>query len=688
MKRLIAIMVTLVVLMTTLPACAVAPTSTTGNVPEAVILRVKELFAVDDGYEDFNVDVERRGNETYYSLHWYDPTETLPSVDVTTTEKRVISYRMYPSHMIPTTTKALATTELEASAKDLLKKLLPDLAAEFTVTLSEQTSAMMFDPEEVEFQFFREREGIVVLPQYVTVGLNRYTGELTSYQLVLAPYGSTGEVKFPTTQGLLDEAQAKAAYEKHIRIVPAYMRLTGNRGQQVEYKPIYTNLNPTFDVDAKTGEPVIFNAYAVYRNDMDVAPKSAEADGAGPTLTPEEQLTVDRIKGLKPQSEAEAVLHKTGFIPDAAKLSQVYVGKRYDNPELYQYSFNYKAGEQYYYAAVDAQNLDILSLNRSFSSYGEKMSAEEAAKVAQKAVAQYAPEVQDQVELLLYPTTLAESYTFNFVRKLHDRYVIGDGLTVTVHGKTGYISDFSKFWYEGDIEPVQNDLGLKSATERFWQSVPLYPAFQAQQFPADGGPLNTALVYTTGLNQPVFLDAFTGTRLTAQGQPDAQHLTADSYVDWDKVEHPAELLELLAMGIGYPPGKLSPQGNLTQQEFYRLLLPVRGYDAGAIDEPTLIRAGLVKKGEYRPQEPMKKLMAVKALIRADGSEDVAAISGIFRALTEDTKNLGSDLGYMTLAVGKGYVPLENGKLTPQKILTREEGAMLIYHFTHPLPYGD
>lgn len=168
------------------------------------------------------------------------------------------------------------------------------------------------------------------------------------------------------------------------------------------------------------------------------------------------------------------------------------------------------------------------------------------------------------------------------------------------------------------------------------------------------------LVYTCYDVPSEYVSPFSGKLLKYNGEEYKYDSDIYSYDDleshWIKTD-----AELLAdVGIGFGGGSFKPDVNITADEFIKLAEAMNVY---------------VK---LDPQEEIKKIDAIKALLNSFGYEKVAKLNGIYVTDFEDNGTISQDdIGYTAIAYGLGIIKGDGKNADIYSKLTRAQGVSLL-----------
>jgi hypothetical protein len=94
-----------------------------------------------------------------------------------------------------------------------------------------------------------------------------------------------------------------------------------------------------------------------------------------------------------------------------------------------------------------------------------------------------------------------------------------------------------------------------------------------------------------------------------------------------------------------------------------------------------VRAGLIKKGEVKPEDPILRELMAAVLVRAMGFERVASIHDIYLIKAKDASSVNPAYrGHAAIAMGLGLIRGVSGNFLPQAEVTRAQAAVALVRF--------
>ncbi|MGE5544755.1 MAG: S-layer homology domain-containing protein [Bacillota bacterium] len=149
--------------------------------------------------------------------------------------------------------KAKSREELEKTARDFLKRVQPEKSRYIRLDPDNETQTILEDQAPTSyFNYNRLVNNIPVTNHGISVTVDSITGEIVEYSL------NWPDLKFPAPTGIMNYAQAVAAYLKQLPLTLCYCKLTSDPGVK-DVRLVYIPWND-FDsssymmLDARTGK--------------------------------------------------------------------------------------------------------------------------------------------------------------------------------------------------------------------------------------------------------------------------------------------------------------------------------------------------------------------------------------------------------------------------------------------------
>lgn len=258
-------------------------------------------------------------------------------------------------------------------------------------------------------------------------------------------------------------------------------------------------------------------------------------------------------------------------------------------------------------------------------------------------------------------------------------------------GKTGCVDELWVHWQSGvTFESAEGVISADEAVKACFDAfeMPLsyleYPVLQ-----------NNMLVYkyvlAYALHQPDN-DSYFGGINAKTGEPvwkSYRSAAIYSYTDLAGCFGRTQIEALAAYGVGLSGDKFQPKAKLDQKTMLALLVSACGYEIDLSDEDALDRLysiasneGLIAMADRAPDAAVTRMTFIKTLLGASIYGEAAKVKGIYTCPFADKDKIAeSDLGYAALAYGLGMARGDElGRLNPTSTMTRQEAAVMLYHF--------
>lgn len=661
---------------------------------EEAILIVKELFDISDEYDEFNSFVSTSDDEVYFYLSWQDTREELDIINVNLDGNgKIRSYNKYPSRYkepeqkLPTYTKK----EAEEFALEFVGKIDPDIGK--TIRLATDNNPLIANELNYNFNYHRYINDIPYYQNSISVSVNKYTGQITSY------YANWDyKIEFPKPKGIISNEDAIKFYESGIGLKPIFKEnrysprplADGNKwNHYLVYSPFETNKG----IDAFTGEIVDSNYFGIYFNER----IAKEMDSGVMGLTPVEQEAVDKLSGFL---EVEALEKKAREILKIGKdfeIANKYLQKSYKNSDDYVWYMYFQRQieeEKYEYfdVGIDAKTGEILSFYKMPDYHKDnipKLSIEKALGIAKEYIKSMQPDKFNKIEYIKKPVEDNQlTYYFQFTRTLDDVYVEDDSISVGVDRVSGDIYSYNLNWYKGELPPTDELIPVEKAYETLWREVGMELNYiQLFDYTKSGETKSEVkLVYSLSNEKPSTISGITGELLDYSGEP-FKEIKPIFYIDIDKSYAKDKIETLSQYGIGFEEQEFKPKDKIIQRDFiYLLWKSIHQYRTKEILEDEiyrdLISMGYIREDEINPEAPVTKEEAIKYIIRIMNLEKAASIQGIYKDIFPDSIDIEKGLiGYVNIAYGlKIVIGDDKGHIRPKYELNREDAANMIFNY--------
>lgn len=688
MKRIFVLLLVVAVLLTGLiPAVAYGENGYDKKLEE-MILKAKDLFNISDEYDKFDSSISSYDGKTYFYLNWSDSKGKLDNISISIDNNgNIISYSTYPSVYKEPEKKLpnISESEAEKIAMDFISMVAKDIAK--SIKLVPSNTNMSIGDINYYFNYIRYENDIPFKENYVTVNVNKYTGEVTLYYV-----NWDWDIEFPKPKEIISLEKAKEIYKDTIGLkltykTKGYYPLYDSKEESyfLAYAPFYTDKG----IDAFTGEKVQLSSYGIYYGAKETA------DGS---LTQVELSSVEKLAGLLDEKTIEKIGRERLKLDDGFELYSKSLYKSYKNPDDYIWNLYFqKLIKDNYYTYVDvsldAKTGELVSFYKTLQ-YNEnekpKINRQKALEIAEEYIKALQPDKFKEIELIEDDNKEDNqlTYSFQFIRKTNGIYVENDRIYVNVDAVGKEVYSYSISWYKGDFPTVDNIISLDNAYEILWDKIGFELNYvRTYDYSDPVRPKGVIkLVYSLNSDKPAIISASTGEILDYSGKLYKERTTF-SYIDIDD-SYAKEKIETLAKyGIGFKEEEFKPKEKITQADFiYLLWQTLNQYRLEDLSTEEIykefIMSGYIKEEEKNPEKPITKEEAVKYIIRVMRLDKVAELEDIYKDIFLDSNDISKGLkGYINLAYGlKIIIGDGSGYIRPKYELKREDAANIIFNY--------
>lgn len=666
---------------------------------QGAITKAKELFNITEEYDKFDYHVNGYDGKTRFSLSWNDSNEKLRGIRVTMDSKgEVLNYykeRDYNREYKPKLAKVSKSDAVD-TALEFIKKVNPDVLNNIKYVDSNRPQNVNSDAYYINF--VREENDLLFKTNSIEVSIDNMTGEVINYY-----YNWDDSLIFPSPDNIISLDEAKEIFKDEIGLKLMYKL---NYDDGVKPYLVYSTLNNRY-IDAITGE-IVKNDYRYYFDEVATVEKSA--DSALQNLSPEELSAIKDMEGLLSDTEAEKIARDFLEIDESYTLRYNNLSSDYRNKGEFIWHMNFEIEEEDNYSyrsiSIDAKTGDILSFSKH-EKYDEKevvkYDKDKAFEIAKDYISQMSEEKASLVQyadwnepIIVEPLREEDKprrLSFRFVRYENDAYLLDDGFNVTIDTITGDVVSYSQSWYKGELPSTENVMDLDQAHEALFNEIGMNLEYtiipQIYYEIKEDTEKKVNLLYGINNDKPLIIDPYNGNVLDYRGK----EYIEETIVKYDDIENSygKSQIEILAQyGISLPGDKFNPKNDIVQREFLYLLAKAGNYyinekynDSEEFDKILYNRLkseGIIMEDEISPEAKVTREDAVKFAIRSIKYDKVAEIEGIFLVNFKDNDKITKGLeGYIAIAQGLGIVNGSNGYFYPDKNLTKEQGAIVIYN---------
>jgi hypothetical protein len=652
---------------------------------EQAIIDAKNIIKVPEKYSDFtHYSSEREtidGKIRVWSLNWSEKEGNHGFVSASIGENGFLyEYNKYDGDGDKKGLAKVTKSAAKASADEFLSKVMVADAAQMKAIDQDSNN---YSNQEYSFVYQKFVNEIPVNFVTVSIGVNKYTGEVTSLT------GNNLEIKnmeYSVLDKTIAAADAEKAYIEKLGVNLKYYSYYDYKQKKMNVfagYSIFDNKNKA--IDAKTGEAV-----ALYSNDRISKDKQDYATGnaaqssmakINQELTKEETEAVNSVSNLISKEKAESILRSaTDAITSDKKVKDANLNKNYINDQyVWNISFDNAYGE------VDAKTGEVIALHcyNYDNITGSVVSKADAKNIAENFLNKVAPNKFAQTkyketENRIFKISVVEEgnvLSFNFVRQVNGLEFESNSLHVQVDKNKGKVVGYNNNWYDNITFPdVSQAMNKEAAFNKFKE----LKTFGMQYVIVDKA--KTGLVYNfKDSEENYILDPISGKRLDYMGQAYKENKLPE-YTDISGHWSEKVVKELLENGYYIEGERFNPDMNIGQIEFLRYLYsPMQNNYTDEEFYNMLIQNGVVKKEEKAPSSLVSNKEAAKFIIRYLGHEQIAIHPEIFTNPFKDNVD-EKYKGYAAMCYALNIIKGDkNGNFNGDRNISNAETAVIIYN---------
>ncbi|MBR3942188.1 MAG: S-layer homology domain-containing protein, partial [Clostridia bacterium] len=569
MKKIIALLLCVVLLMGTLPVFAAQEDS---EKMQEVLLIVKGKITVPETLSEFSSNVAEYDKVKSYRFEWSTP-EFDEYLTISCDEKgRIQSYRTSSYTATDKKITDVSKAEIIAFAESFLRKIAPEaFKGETDLLVYNENDYYASGNLSYSVTFVRKKDGILVKDNQASVNL--FVTEEGEIKIRNANINVDYDRDFAETGE--DFAGYEAKYKELFPVEMIYRdeynpEAKRNEPQRIPVL-IYRIKEDTIGyMDCVTGEIVTEDPFdAASRNES--ASKDSVAMGAAPNaspLTPQELAELENIAGLISADEIRNVAKNLPYVdfPDELLLESSRLYK--DNLGDYYYDLSYSlekdSNYRHFSIHANAKTGKILRLSGNGAIPYKYTEEEIVLSDAQKQEA--SAKISEFLNAVAKDELLASekkgdnayryNYSENYVRIVNGVKYINNGIQVTFDTENNIISSYSLNFTDGNFANPENAIGADTAYNKILEYAPIIPMYIRN----DGAYKK---VFTLE-KRNIALDALDGEIKNKE--------TKNNFTYSDISGHWAEeaATKLSEIQVGLQGGKLDPDRKITQEEFLRL----------------------------------------------------------------------------------------------------------------------
>lgn len=668
MKKYIALVLLLTILVLGLSLVSTYADNTTYSKElEKVILVVKEKYDIGQTYDKFKSSVNSFDDQVTFSLNWSSSKDKNIVLDITTDKDgNIISYYKYFENekVVP----GLRIEEAKEIAEEFISKTDGSMLDEIKLEKSKNLDPLS---QEFTFNYTRHIKAIPYKENQVTVSVNKYNREVSNY---FSKWDKN--IATQSNSNIIGKQKAKEIFIEDLGLVPMYKRNYNiNMENSNEYYVVY---KPRYDkklVDAKTGSIIELNEPILYRQDESNKKIQSEA------LTEDEVNEVLKLEKVLSKEEINQYIISLFDIPNNHRSIKYSLDLDYYNKDTYIWTVIYEySDDKSITVKIDSVTKEILYYYNYDPEYVEK---ENIVKTNEKdAIGLVGKISQDKLlELEYLKDTNGSNYYFQ--RKTNGIVVEDNYVDIKLDQRNQKLIYYNSTWYKGKIKEVDKIISLDDAYKILFKDIG-YNLEYIKLYDEKNKAKEIKLVYNINSSKPNYIRAEDGVIINHSGQEYYEEKTI-AYEDIGKSYAKTKIEILGENGIGFYEREFRPKEKMKEIDFlYMLYQSKNPYKEGQIKESDVIDYFIINdyiaKGDNISNN-ISKEKAAKYVVIAMGYKEIGSLNNIFSNEYKDAKEIeASYLGYLNIARGFNIISEKDGRISPKKVLSREDGASIIYNY--------
>ncbi|MBR4341093.1 MAG: S-layer homology domain-containing protein [Lachnospiraceae bacterium] len=727
-KRFLAVLMILVLSLSTLNGYSPveAENALTEDQMTEVLIAVKGKLQISDDYTEFDYSYNEYSGEGTYQFTWRTEDGRAYIGVTADTTGRIYNLYSYDNNKNSEREGLLPNyigEELIPKAEEWIARVEPDIKGKLNLKNCRYSNYN----KTYSLSFVRNENGIDLNDNGVSIVMDAFDATVTNYRL-----NWDFTVKIPKVESPISKEAAAEKVAKKVNMHLEYRLTYGSDGNQkvfLAYNPDRTYVA----VDAKNGKIYTEKVYWGSGTDFDGG-FNDEAEEA----TAEESGSYDDSVKL-----SDAEIQKIGEIKDiisseeAVKLiknnKKLYIDQNLTSADCRLYSSNgeyywriylsdnrpvnyddYDEYTDYYRASLNASINAKTGKLISFSAYTKDYYVTEDGKApfeiaytkkqCQKIFEEFVKETDpDKFEYLELNNVYEQKvYIYNLYNKdtdydkvggysySYDRYYkdipfTANGVYGAVEAITGKITNYNVNWTDAELPEPENLIGNEKAFESYISSdgfdliYELVSKYEDKQsYYGYDKEVKARLVYRTAI-YPNYIDAFTGKRLSWNGEEYKPVGVSYKYTDINGTKYERSIKLLADMGYGFDGEEFNPDAKITNAEFEKIL-GASGYSVYYYNYPTYYAD--VEEGEEEVavdnENTVTRQEAACLIISRMGGDKLAKMDIYKTGYSDENKIDKENIGYVALCKGLGIMGAKSGnKFKPKSAVTRGEAADLI-----------
>jgi hypothetical protein len=683
-KRIINLAVVVCLILSTFSFPALGAEEDSKGLEQAIVV-AKNIITVPDNYTEFtNSSNEREtsnGKIKVWGLNWKDKDGKSGCVSASVGEDGFL-YEYNKYYYDEETTSGLAQVtkdKAQVLAEEFLKKAIPNYSGQMKKV---DNNSDMYSNQEYNFTYQRFLNEVPVDFINVSIGVNKYTGEITYFN---GGNPETKGIEYPALDGIVESSVAEKAYIEKLGVnLKYYSYYDYNKKKMNIFAGYSIDENKDNAIDAKTGQAVSIYQESRLNNIKD-AVSGGNADKSiaamNEKLTKEESDEVNNVADLITKEKAESILRDTfDIITSNMKVTDTSLNKRnIDNEYIWSISFDGAYGE------VDAKSGEIISMH---CYTGDETKTINISKTEGQNIAESFLKKIDSNKFLqtkykdikrpIFKISVVEGEnvsSFNFMRQVNGIEFSSNSLQVEVDNTNGKIIGYSNNWYDNISFP---DITQAMSKDAAFEKIKQLSDFTLQYAKLDKNKVG--LVYNfKDINEDYIIDPINGVRLDFSGEIYKENKIPE-YTDINGHWCEKTVKELLDNGYYIDGDKFNPNMNITQINFFKYLYSPEKNNYKSDDEfyDMLIEKGVIKKEEKNPNSLVSNGDAAKFVIRYLGCEKIAGHPEIFNNPFNDNVE-EKYRGYAAMCYALNIIKGVDGNFNSSNNINNAEAAAIIYN---------
>ena len=598
----------------------------------------------EDCKEDIYVVCSKEGNIKSYNYYKYDNEKKLASIDANKAKEK---------------------------AQAFLKQIIP----EYVASLVYKNCQLPGTDSSYTVIYQLAYDNIPVYNQKVVINVNKYTGEIESFE------GITFNENARYTQGTpsLTLEEAKTRYLKEAELPLSYQTYTDDDETEKAFLA-YDLEHGIYAINANTGEIITTDdVYITYDQggiNYKVGATEEATTEAERALSPEEQKAIEEAKTYVSTQTIEDKLEKV--FPKLKSMTLLETGISKNKDTIWR-SMSYGIEEKdelisEAYVTCDAKTGELYrysyyNMEEKTSVPGARWQAEEAKALMQTLSPEKSKVVQ--MEPLEEENEEAIYQQFRFNRYYNDILVEGNSIKISYNTALQEVERYAVNWDDNLAFPSSKGvLTEKALLDQVGFSL-YYLQTEENQY---------ELIYAMDEDGMYLHDAFSGQKVNWRGEIIKEYTSTD-YTDIKG--HPNEeiIRQLYNSGIALDTKSLKPDTAITQGEFLKLFMQAIYEYKDTVDAyEEAMSLGIISEDMKNENKNLSRIEALQYMIDATPYKKLATQAELYNYPYKDNEVAEDLKGYITLGYGLNLTAHEDAYFKPEEKLTKAEAMVMIYRF--------